>query len=257
MKKIELYRFAQDTNVWFFTSSSKPASYDSNTYEPIPIGRSIIEGRGELSKANIEITISILNTVARGWMNRESDAILTVTVYEQSVLGTYVIWKGRLASITPQDADIKFVFESVFTSLRRPGLRARYQRICRHALYFSGCNLDMNDFGVVRSVTVANGAILTIPSASGDPVGDYYTGMLKAPDGTFRFIIAHSGSSITLARQISSLNAAVDIGPTDVTLYPGCDRSRSRCKNRFNNLPNNGSFPYMPPRNPFDGSSII
>lgn len=257
MKQVELYRFTQDANVWTFTSASKVQTYASETYTPIPIGRNIIEGRGELSKANIEVTVSILNVTARSWMNVTSESILNLVIYQQSVLGTYAIWQGRMASITPQESDIKFVFESIFTSMRRPGLRARYQRICRHALYQARCGLNKDDFAVVRSATLGSGSVITIPSISTDPANDYFTGMLKAPDGTYRMIVSQSSTTVTLSRPIISLLAALGAGPTDVTLYPGCDRSRERCVARFNNINRNGSFPFMPPRNPFDGSSIV
>lgn len=259
MRPVELYRFVQDSVVNTFTSADHDIVYMAETYSAIPIGRSKIESRNELSKANIDVTMGINNTVARGWMNAQSELPLVLTIFQQSDLGTDVIWKGRHAATKPRVADIQFSFESIFTSLRRPGLRARFQRNCRHALYRRGCGLNMATFAEVRLATAisANGLVVTIPTAAADPAGDYFTGILEAADGTLRFITAHSGASITLTRAISSLVTALGSGSVNVTLYPGCDRSRARCASRFSNLARNGSFPFIPIRNPFDGSSIV
>lgn len=257
MRPIELYRFVQGATVTTFTSGDKAVTYLAEVYEPIPIGRSNIEMKNELSKANIDVTIDINNDIARGWMNTISEDTLFLTIFQQSDIVTGVIWKGRLANIRPQVAHIKFVFESIFTSLRRPGLRARFQRNCRFPLYGRGCGLNKDDFDVTRSATAvdATGTIITIPTAAVDPAGDYFTGMLKY-DNILRFVTAHSGASLTISRPIKSLITAVGLGPTNVILYPGCDRSRTRCFARFNNLAANGSFPFIPIRSPMDGSSI-
>ena len=262
MRPIELYRFVQDGVIRTFTSADSDVSYNAETYSAIPIGRTNIESKNELSKANIDVKMGINNAVVRGWMANTNESQLGLTVFQQSDIGTNVIWKGRLAGIKPKIADVFFTFESIFTSLRRPGLRARFQRNCRHALYrgtVTGCRLNKADFGLVRQATAisADGLTVTIPTAASDPAGDYFTGMLGAADGTLRFVTTHSGATIVLSRVIPSLSAALATGPVNVTLYPGCDRSHTRCKNRFNNLNNNGAFRFIPIRNPFDGSSIV
>jgi hypothetical protein len=259
VRPVELFRFVQDGTVNTFTSADEDVVYLAETYSAIAIGRSKIESKNELSKANIDVSLGINNSVARGWMNAQSELPLVLTIFQQNELGTNVIWKGRHASTKPRTADIAFTFESIFTSLRRPGLRARFQRNCRHALYRRGCGLAKATFAEVREATAvsADGLVVTIPTAVADPAGDYFTGMLEAADGTLRFITVHAGASITLARPIASLVTALGSGPVNVTLYPGCDRSRARCAGRFSNLANNGSFPFIPIRNPFDGSSIV
>lgn len=257
MKTVELYRFLQDGNVTTFTSADKAQTHNSETYDPVAIGRSTITQTGELSKDNLDVTMSLNNTSARFWMNGTSERSLGLTVFSKSVLGTNVMWKGRLAGVTPQQADVKFTFESIFTSMRRPGLRARYQRTCRHPLYGNRCGVNKEAYAVALTATAVNGNVITIPDAAAEPEGDFFTGMLEAPDGTTRFIVAHAGALVTLVRPIATLTAAIQGGDTGVLLYPGCDRSRERCATRFDNLDANGSFPFIPHRNPFDGSSIV
>jgi len=256
MRPVELYRFTQGANVYTYTSADEEIVYNSETYVPTPIGRSSIDLRNELSKANIDVRMPLSHEQALLWMKAQSEATVGLTLFQQSDVGTNVIWKGRIVSVKPQKADIIFQLESIFTSLRRPGLRARYQRPCRHVLYRRGCWLDKEDFALVAEATAVAGNVVTVPDAASAPAGDFFTGMILAPDGTYRFITAHSGASITLQRPIQTLTEALADGPVEVVLYPGCDRTSTRCKDRFNNLNNFGGFKYIPIRNPFDGSSI-
>lgn len=254
MRPVELYRFTQGLDVFTYTSAAQEQTHNSETYDPIAIGRSGIDLKGELNKANIDVRIALSNAAAMGWLRADSEAPVGLTIFAKNASSTDVIWKGRMAGVKPGLADVTFVFESVFTSMRRPGLRARFQVPCRHVLYRRGCWLDKEDFAVAGTVSAIAGNVVTVAAAASAEANDYFTGMLQAPDGTLRFIVAHSGSSLTLQRPIASLNAAFESGPVPVTLYPGCDKSPARCNTRFENGDNHGGFRFISIRNPFQTS---
>lgn len=271
MKPIELYKFVRGNQEWTYTSGDTSINYNSDTYVPVPIGRGGIESKNELSKANLDIKIDIYDDLARLLLREINDEILSLTLFIQVGMSTNTAWKGRLSSIKPSATQLTMVFESVFTSLRRPGLRARYQKTCRHMLYGRGCTLNAEDFAVDGFATdvTANGLQITVPEAAGEDDGYYIGGMIRAPDETLRMIIGHSGSVLTLIRPLDSLTAAIVGtgygmgygegygGTVAVKIYPGCDRLRSTCKNKFNNLLNYGGFPWIPSKNPMGGSSIV
>jgi len=75
---------------------------------------------------------------------------VTLTVFRanaNSLEDFIVYWKGRVVSASwPDAAMAKLSCESVFTALKRPGLRAKYQRMCRHALYSPQCGVDRDDY---------------------------------------------------------------------------------------------------------------
>lgn len=256
MKITELFRIVEGATVTTVTSSDKSVTYSSETYTPVAIGRSQVEAKNELSRANIEITLGIDNAIAQRYMNSIVDTVVTLTVYEQQDATTTVLWKGRLSAVKPLESTVKLIFESVFTSLRRPGIPARFQRNCRHILYGRGCRLNKEDFDIAGTATAVSGSVVTVGAAASYPDGYFLGGMLEAPDLTLRFIVSHSGNQIGLIRKIDSLTTAIGGGPQSVRLFPGCDRSREVCLTRFNNLNNNGSFPFIPTRNPFGGSTF-
>lgn len=258
--KLELFRFIEGTNVYLKTNWDQPYTYDSGTgpeiYLPTTMKRTEMESKNEINKQTIDITFSLDDTMARHWMIDNVETVVTLTIFEVDGEDVAVSWKGRLSSVKPNQTDLTISFESIFTSLRRPGLRARYLRTCRFSLYRRGCGLDKAGFAIPGVPSAVSGVTVTVGAAATLPNGWFTAGMIAADDGTLRFITNHVGSTLTLMRRLPSLEVAFAAGPTSVTLYPGCDRTRTTCNTKFNNLPNYGGFDWIPTRNPFDGSSI-
>lgn len=270
MYNIIIATTSADSLTWTLTSADSDEAYNGDVYTSTAIGRDEVEQKNELSKANLTVTVSLDNEMGRRWLKTSVDAVVGLTVFRKDVdTGSVVVaWKGRLASVKPNEKSIQLIFESVFTSLRRPGLRQRYQRTCPHVLYGSGCNLSKEDFAVSGQVTNVSGKTVVFPAAASFPDGWFTAGMIEAPDGTMRFITAHSGQNLTLIRPLDSLSEAFakqgygqgygyGYGGLIARIFPGCDRTTATCASKFNNLVNNGAFPFIPLKNPFGGSSIV
>lgn len=260
--QVELYRFTEQgsSTVWTFTSSEARVTYNSEDYLPISIDRTGTEIKNDLAKADLTITLPITNEMALQWMKDNGELLVGMTIFRRNKANvTNVIWKGRLAATIPGMSNLQLKFESIFTSMRRPGLRARYQRSCRHTLYGRGCLLNPETFAVTSAVTAAGGRTLVCTAAALQPDGYYVGGMLRSPDGILSYIVNHSGASITVQRMSFALEQDVIAGfPFNVKLYPGCDHSRATCNSaKFNNGLNYGGFDWIPIKNPTGGSSIV
>lgn len=268
MKSIDLYKFVLGEDIWTYTSSNESVVYNGETYIPASIGRGNIESKSEISKSNLEISLSLSDELAQLLVRNYFDLLLSVTVFTQNDVRTVVSWKGRLSSIKPGVANVTLSVESIFTSLRRPGLRALYQKTCRHAVYFKGCKLNKEDFASSGRLLSISASLISINEASLQTDGYYLGGMVGSEDGSYRLIINHTGSFITMSRPLDFLSKSFSesgygmsygmyYGGISIKIYPGCDRSMSVCLNRFNNLDNHGGFPWIPSINPFGGSSIV
>lgn len=260
--KTELYRFSEQNSatIWAFTDGNEEVTYGGDTYVPASISRSEAEVKNEISKANLSVQMSLNNEAGLRWLSDNGEKIVTLTIFERDKGGAFnVVWKGRLASIAPGMTEITLKMESIFTSLRRPGLRTRYQRSCRHALYGRGCYIDPEAFDLAGTATAVTAVkTFTIAAAATKPNGYFIGGMLKAADGTLSYIINHVGNQITIQRLSYSLAQEIEGGfPFNVTLYPGCDHTRQTCNDKFNNLLNYGGFDFIPTKNPMGGSSIV
>ncbi|MFU8870174.1 hypothetical protein, partial [Natronococcus sp.] len=91
--------------------------------------------------------------------------------HEQLPGETVAHWKGRVTGAEAEGQRIILNCDSVFSTLRRAGVRAKYQRLCRHALYGRGCGLDIALHSSVATVTEVSGNAVTVTEAAAQPDG--------------------------------------------------------------------------------------
>lgn len=258
-RAIDLFAFISDGTEYYLTSSEEQQTHGGETYLPAAISRGSVNSKNELSKANLEVQLALGHALAQALLAKWGDTTTTLTVFSKRTLSTETIWKGRLVNTVPGDAELGLRFESLFTSMRRPGLRARFQKICRHPLYGRGCFLDPEDFAVAATVDAITGVVLTVPEAALQADGYYSGGMVRAPNGSLTYVSQHVGDQLTLNRISYGIGAGFEQdGPgMAVTLYPGCAHDYATCRDKFANDDNYGGFDYIPSKNPMGGSSIV
>lgn len=252
---VELYEFIQGLDIWAYSSSVDEYTHLGRTYRPGAITRDRIKQGPDAAKNDLKLTFPRDNPFASQFLGFAPDEVTTVTIYRgHAGDGEFIAyWKGRVIGASISGNAITVDCESVFTSIRRPGLRARYEYTCRHALYSVGCGASAAAYEVPGSVgsISTDGALITIPAASGFPDG-YFTGGILAFGSQRRFITHHADVSITISRPIPDMP-----GGASINLYPGCNHDMATCQNKFDNIDNYGGFPWIPIRNPFDGSSAF
>jgi len=269
-----LYQFIEGAQVWRFTSRAQnwiSAGSDEAeiTWDAAAVAHGDVVQTSEIERARLELTWPLSHPFARRFLAPLGSTPVTLTIFRghEQVLGeTVAHWKGRVVGAEVEGQRIILQAESVFSTLRWAGVRAKYQRLCRHALYGRGCGLDIAlhwQSDVITSVAV-NAVI--IPQAAEMPDGWYRGGVLRF--GTeLGFITNHAGATLTLSRPMPDLAAAIatpdldpDTGeplPVLADIAPGCDLRAATCAAKFGNLANFGGFPEIPGRNPFGGSSIV
>ena len=267
-----LYEFVINEITYRYTDYPSIVNWGAYEWVPFPIKHTEVKQSSELSKNSMKVTIPIIsdNSFCNTFLGWSPDYMVSFTL-RRGQFGsgdTLVYWKGRVSSHKLKEQLIELSCESIFTSLRRPGMRARYQRQCRHALYNKGCGLNKADFATSAGVTTVSGLTITVPSASLKINGFFTGGIVEFADGSFRLINSHVGSQITISRanryitdNFSSFGWGKSwgkhYGDFGVTLYPGCDRSLATCLDKFDNILNNGGFKWIPSKNPMSGSSIV
>lgn len=258
------FLFATGDTVYAFTTEQNIVSDSNYTFTPAAIRMGTVSQTNEMAKDPLQLEFPRDNTFAQQFLGGVPEQITTVTVFRGHAGDPseefQFYWKGRVAGASASGDVVRIDCENVFTSMRRPGLRARYQRRCRHALYQTGCGLDKADFAIPATVTAASGFTITVTELDSNTVdsnvGDadeFVGGVVETTDGSLRYIVAQEGSVLTLIRPLQSLIDDVNdsVAGADVILYPGCDRTRGTCKDKFDNLLNYGGFPWIPGKNPF------
>lgn len=269
-----LYQFVEGDQIWRFTSratdwTSAASEGDTISWEAAAISHGDVVQTSEIERGRLELTWPLSHPFARRFLAPLGNTPVTLTIFRghEQVLGeTVAHWKGRVVGAEVEGVRILLNCESVFSTLRRAGVRAKYQRLCRHALYGRGCGLDIGFHWQTGTVTSVSGNALTIPEAAGQPDGWFRGGVLRF-GAQLGFVTGHVGTTLTLSRPIPELAAVLaapevdpetgDPIPVVADIAPGCDLRAATCAAKFSNLPNFGGFPEIPGRNPFGGSSIV
>ena len=227
----------------------------SEVWHPSPVAHEQVERTGNIEKQSLTLTFPLSDVYAQTLL-APAMLVTSVTVWRghrndvSEELRVY--WRGRVVGAKDKPRVIAVEVESIFTSMRRPGLRARYQRNCRFALYGDGCTLTRSDFEVPGTVTAVAGLVLTVPEAATVAASEYHGGIVNW-GGLFRFIGNHSGDQLTLTAEILGLSDALALlGAVQVLLAPGCNLSLDRCTDRFANNLNHGGFSWLTNTNPFE-----
>jgi len=246
----ELYDFICGT--WMMYLTSRATEFwvsDNQIYQPIPITHSSIRQGKEVKKNNIIITIPRGNELAAQFIHFPPENTMSVTIrrLHQGLLITdaVVAWKGRVISGEPKGETFDLTCESIFTSMRRQGPRLRCELICQHILYGENCKINKNAMIFEDVIITTNGDILTMSNTASKSDGWFSGGILEY-EADSRYIISHVSNTLRISRPMVSLQDGIT-----VKLYPGCDKTMTTCKNKFNNLLNNLSFAHFPTKNPF------
>lgn len=247
---VELFRLAMGATVYRITSADdlvvSAADGGSATYFPAGISRSALQFSQESSSGEIEIMLTVDHPVAQAYRFESPAAPVAVTVYrlhyddgQPAVLFTgYVLG----ATFDPGVATLHCAPLDL-----RPGIpRVYFQKRCNWALYSTPCGVVKATYKVSGTVMAFGGFSVRASILATQPDGYFDGGWLELSDGTRRYILAHVGETATLRSPFPVLvvGQALDA-------YPGCDRLKATCRDKYNNLPNFSGFPEVPQKNPF------
>ncbi|AIM40627.1 tail assembly protein [Vibrio phage VpKK5] len=252
-KPVELYRFTQGAFVQGFTSGNRLVMYNNVPYVPVAMERSSVSVTDDVYKSSLTLTFARTVPFALDMLNYSNEIPFQVSVFrgEQGGSSWILNWSGRAISAKANGDEIEIECESLYTTVVRPGLRARYTKTCRHELYDQGCQIDYDSSRVqAELLEVTDSVNLRFAEAAGFPDGYFTAGIVDAGPQGARFILDHQGDIVRINRPID-----IPVG-SDVSLLAGCDHLRSTCQAKFNNEINFGGWPWIPDVNPFGGGRI-
>lgn len=264
-----LYLFTEGAQTWRFTArasdwTTPPGAADASGTEQVwtalAIAHSDIVVSANAKRNELDVTLPLSDAFAQRFLAPRGARVTGLTIYrshEQLADETAAVFKGRVLSVRRPGRRVVLRCESVFSTLRRAGVRRRYQRLCPHPLYAGLCRLDIAGFLVSATASAPAGLTLEVDAAGSADPGTYTGGVLRF-GGIDADIAGHDGTTLTLAEPFPELLAEIAAsGTAAVAIAPGCDRRVATCKTRFANLANFGGFPDMPQDNPLDGTALI
>ena len=250
-KPIELYDFCFGIEHWRYTSGPETVTYLTYDYEPERIERSDLEISENAFKNELEIKISRENLLFYTFIHAPVEGILTLTVYRGHGTDFVTFWAGVVSRVMFNSDEITVTATPRTSSLLRTGLRRKFQKICNHPLYKTGCGVNQESYKVTGTITTISGFTIVSAVFATKANGWFLGGKIVVGDAQ-RLITSHSGSTITISRGIYGA-----ISGNSFTAYAGCDRLMDTCRTKFNNLVNYGGQPWIPTKNPFSGDAIV
>ena len=267
-RPIALYRIVWGNTVWQYTSADSDQWYPDNSVEGNRFRAISIRDDGMTQGGSNENDFMVHAEVDLPIVALYADSPPTAPVWmtvrrkhaDDADNEAPVYWVGRIANIVRTEnmaeADIRGV--SIGKLLKSGGLRLTWGKNCPHCVYDSQCKAIPDDHAYIVTVASVAGNLLTINEMT-TPSEGTFTGGFVAWDRDGQGTLERRGIEAALsATQIRVLGRLPDLAEGDeITLYPGCDQTTSTCEDGFDNLANNGGFPFMPEKSPFDGSQVF
>lgn len=242
------------------TDAEEPIEHDGVVFEPRPLQRAPINASGTLDKTTLEIRTDRESEVAELFRVHPPSNTVRLTILQGHMDDPdkefLVIWTGRVLNVKWESSSATLTCEPIATSLRRPGLRRRYQIACPHVLYGPICRANKEaattDTRLVEAVGMSRQ--VKVQQVLADNFLKAHLGgtMEWVKDGQIemrtivQIVSDESGSVLTLTGVVRDLS---DNHP--VQLVMGCGHNLEDCANLHNNLPNYGGMPWIPTKNPF------
>lgn len=255
---VELYEFRHGPNFYRYTSADADVVHDFKTFEAWTLSRNAIEATQELARQALKISTTRELPILSLFRLAPPSDVITVTVYRlhRNDGEAIVAWMGRILNVTWRGLLAEIHCESVHTSIKRPGLRRLYQKQCPHVLYSAQCGVSGAAYRATRQVVSIAGLDVTLTDMGSFAAGYFAGGYIEWTPSTGiverRSIRNHSGAVVSINFQAYGLAAG-----TPVAVYPGCDHTLATCAAKFGNGLNYGGMPYIPTKNPFDGTPIF
>lgn len=254
---IEIYTFQREANIWRYTSADEDKDVNGHIFTALPISRNNIEQTMEMARSNLDVKVSKDAPFCLQFRGSPPTSVINFTLQRfHEGLNEYItMWIGRVVNVRFTEREAEIRCEPVYTSLKRPVLRMRYQTTCPHVLYGNACRVNRSEYAVNCTLLSNGGTIIYAAAFVLYPDG-YFTGGYIDFDTGYdiqrRFILSHTTDHIELNLPFAGIQ-----GGQTMVAYPGCDHLLTTCNSKFNNVDNYGGQPFYPGKNPFTGTSLF
>ena len=252
---------APSSGVYAYTDADQPVTFQDTVYRPVPLDRGAIVSSGTLDRAALEIRMPQDLEVPNLFRFFPPSQVVTLTIFQghanDGALDFRAIWTGRIINCALEGNEARLTGEPVATSLRRPGLRRNYQRLCPHALYGRQCRASKAAATTLTVAQAVASASITLPSAWETPERAVKAlgGVVEwqATDGTLQFRAILKVDALTILSLSGPTTGLQPGGAVSVSL--GCNHQDSDCRDIHNNIVNFGGQRWIPTKNPIGASN--
>ena len=245
----ELYDFVIAGQHWRYTSYQQDVIFAGETYQAATIKRNEWSSEADLKPLQVRITVPLTEFAAKFVANYpvQRVGLEIIRWFLSDIVAYFKIFSGEVLSIVVTKAGAELACESASRLYSALIPRVVHQAACNHALFDNGCKLDEFDYRTTAEGVTVAGSTIQHAAFDAQPDGYFAWGKVKTSDGDYRLITAHIGNTITIQTPFPSTSLATG---GEVIAWPGCDKAKTTCQNKFNNFANFLGMPFIPSHNP-------
>lgn len=252
-------------SVYGYTDAEQVIIKDNVVFVPTPIDTPGVQASGSLDRKTLNLRLPSTTEVAQLFRAYPPSYPVTMTIFrghltdDDSPIEYRAIWVGRVLN-GKHEGDgshlCMLTCEPVATSLRRAGLRRRYQYLCPHVLYGRKCGANKGavTFSVVCTFKGDADVTLNAGWVPDDMIPNFSGGVIEwtTANGNVevRTILEIETDSDSHVVQMTGPPTDIVIGVTSLRLSLGCNHQMDHCLTLHNNIANFGGFPWIPVSNP-------
>ena len=252
----ELYQITTSDTVFYYTSYIQDVQFQSNLYLARPIQRGDFSYSDKLRALRVRISGALDTPFLQYIANAppELTEIKIVRVFLDNPNDFIQLFLGSIISISIAENLAHAECESGTRLLRNQIPKYLFQARCNHRLFDSFCGLIETDFAVVAQIDVIAGPDLFLSMLASYSAGYFTFGHAKY-QREVRLITDHTIDLPNIRIRLHSpftklaFNGFPPAG-TEITIFPGCDKTYAMCLNKYNNITRRLSFDYIPSSNP-------
>lgn len=259
-RPVEFYEFTYQGITLRYTSADRDITVGAVTYTATVISRSNFTDTNDIAKATLTLTCQPHFAVSELFNAEPPDDVVGLVLkrYQNDDPDQEIkaIWLGRVVNCAWPTNQSTLRCESIYTSLKVPGLRRPYSKNCTYVVYGDECQLSILAFTTTHTIDSQVGNLVNGSIFATQPDGWWAGGRIywESSPGFIvkRGIKNHVGSQIEITHTMPGLNP----GAT-VTIVPGCDHTFATCGAKFSNSINFGGAPNMQEKNPFGSANVF
>jgi uncharacterized phage protein (TIGR02218 family) len=246
---VENYTVQRGSQVWRLTSTDVPQTVSGVDFTPTWLKRSAIEQKQDTPGIQFTLTVHLDSPLGQALLIKSTDPV-TVTLQRTQSSGTPVnpVLLGEALSVKFSDDEAELTVATVEHRFKRQIPAVLVGRSCPWAVYSPSCGADPSAFAFSTTVDTVAWPVVTVVALSDTTDAFYSAGILVDANGK-RYTIAKHDNTLDLTMWGDEPASGLEAGDA-VTVYPGCDKTRTACINKFNNYDNYGGFPDLPTKDP-------
>ena len=247
---VELYKWLlrEGGQGWYYTSAGYEINYGGNVYAPLEgLYRDDLDDADDPLKTECVVRLPSASDMAQEYMYAIPDDVTDFTLYRAHGANVVSYWTGVLKTVNPLENGEEATFMHGLHSdiLGATFLLRRWTRVCDVPVFSGPCGLIKATWKATGSLDTVVNKTLTTSSISGYDDTHFTGGWIRA-NGRRMKIKRHTYETLLLVAPIPGLTAGMTF-----EAWPGCNKLRSTCKIKFNNLDNYPGCDFIPDNEPF------